>query len=129
MPERLRPLVLEPATRTPPNHRSVPDRLDMAAARRAIHAGRKIRLVYRDEQARETERVIWPFAVGYHEAVRLLLAWCELRQDFRSFRTDRVRTAEFLDEGYPERPAALRARWRRYAQEEGERRESLARAD
>lgn len=120
VPERLRPFVLEPATRAAPSPRSVPDRLDMAATRRAIHAGRKIRLVYRDEQERETERIVWPFAIGYHEAVRLLMTWCELRNDFRSFRTDRVAQVEFLEDRYPERPATLRAKWRRYAQAEWE---------
>jgi len=40
----------------------------------------------------------------------------ELRVDFRTFRTDRVEAAEFLEERYPERPAALRARWRRAAE-------------
>ncbi|HEV2533592.1 YafY family protein [Phenylobacterium sp.] len=121
VPERLRPLVLEPATRAVPNYRSMPDRLDMGAARRAIHTGRKIRLVYRDEQERETERIVWPFAIGYHEAVRLLMTWCELRQDFRSFRTDRVATVEFLDDRYPDRPASLRAKWHKHAMAEGER--------
>ncbi|MDE2486171.1 MAG: YafY family transcriptional regulator [Alphaproteobacteria bacterium] len=122
VPERLRPVVVDPATRAAPNYKSVPDRIEMAAARRAIHDGRKIRLTYRDEQERETVRTVWPFAVGYHEAVRLLLAWCELRQDFRSFRTDRVGGAAFLDDRYPERPATLRARWRVYAAAEHERR-------
>jgi predicted DNA-binding transcriptional regulator YafY len=125
VPERLRPLVLEPATRAAPSHRMAPDRLDMGAARRAIHAGRKIRLTYRDEQERDTERTVWPFAVGYHEVVRLLLAWCELRQDFRSFRTDRVVGAEFLEERYPGRPATLRARWHAYAVAEGERMKAM----
>ena len=77
-----------------------------------IRAARKINLTYRDEQDRATTRTIWPFAVGYHEAARLLVGWCELRQDFRSFRTDRIDAAAFLDERYPERPARLRARWR-----------------
>jgi predicted DNA-binding transcriptional regulator YafY len=45
--------------------------------------------------------------------VRLLAAWCELRKDFRSFRTDRVVDAVYLDETYPERRATLRAKWRR----------------
>jgi predicted DNA-binding transcriptional regulator YafY len=121
VPERLRPLVLEPATRAVPNWRSQPDRLDMTAARRAIHAGCKIHLTYRDEQERETERTVWPFAIGYHEAVRLLMTWCELRQDFRSFRTDRVANADFLADRYPDRPAALRAKWRRHAMAEGDR--------
>jgi predicted DNA-binding transcriptional regulator YafY len=47
------------------------------------------------------------------ETVRHLIAWCELRQDFRSFRTDRVIAAGFLDERYPERPSTLRAKWQR----------------
>jgi predicted DNA-binding transcriptional regulator YafY len=41
-----------------------------------------------------------------------VVAWCELRRDFRSFRTDRVTGATFLSERYPERPASLRAKWR-----------------
>lgn len=123
VPERLRPLIVEPATRAAPNWNGVPDRIDMAATRRAIHGGRKIRMIYRDEQERETTRTVWPFAIGYHEAVRLLMTWCELRQDFRSFRTDRVAGAEFLEDRYPERPAALRARWRKAAMEEWQRRE------
>ena len=49
--------------------------------------------------------------------MRLLIAWCELRADFRNFRTDRVTAADFLDERYPERPAALRARWRKAVSE------------
>jgi predicted DNA-binding transcriptional regulator YafY len=113
VPERLRPFALEPATRAAPNYNVVPDGLDMGQVRRAIHAARKIRLSYRDEQERETERTVWPFAVGYHETVRLMIAWCELRSDFRSFRTDRVADAEFLEDRYPERAATLRARWRK----------------
>jgi predicted DNA-binding transcriptional regulator YafY len=113
VPERLRPFVLEPATRASPNWNVVRDGLDMAAVRRSIRGGRKIRLSYRDEQERETDRIVWPFAVGYHETVRLVVGWCELRADFRSFRTDRVNAADFLEDRYPERPAALRARWRK----------------
>ena len=113
VPERLRPFALEPATRAATNWNVVPDGIDMAQVRRAIHGAKKIRLTYRDEQERETMRTVWPFAVGYHETVRLMIAWCELRSDFRSFRTDRVADAEFLEERYPERAATLRARWRK----------------
>jgi len=113
VPERLRPYVLEPVTDAPPARGLVADRLDMARVRAQIHAGRKIALCYRDEQGRESERTVWPVTVGYMETVRHLIAWCELRQDFRSFRTDRVTAAGFLDERYPEQPSALRAKWRR----------------
>src|SRR6201996_9012877 len=113
VPERLRPSVLEPASRARPPWAKEPDRIDMARTRSQIHEGKKIALRYRDEQGRDSERTIWPVAIGYLEAVRLLAAWCELRSDFRSFRTDRVIDADYLDDPYPERRAALRAKWRR----------------
>jgi len=112
VPERLRPFVLEPASRARPSWQREPDRIDMAKTRAQIHEGRKITLSYRDEQGRGSERTIWPIAIGYHEAVRILAAWCELRKDFRSFRTDRVVGAEYHDDKYPERRDVLRARWR-----------------
>lgn len=113
VPERLRPYVLEPATAAPPAWKVSADGLDMASLRAQIHAGRKIMLHYRDDQGRDSERKVWPITIGYLDTVRILAAWCELRQDFRHFRTDRVAAAEFLDERYPERPAVLRAKWRR----------------
>lgn len=119
IPERLRPLVVEPAIRAAPTRQVLPDGLDMAAVRGAIRAGRKLVLRYADEQGQESRRTVWPFAVGYYETTRLLLAWCELRQDFRSFRTDRVLGADFLEEAYPERPARLRAEWARSRAEQG----------
>src|SRR5258708_33152907 len=113
VPERLRPFVLEPASRARPAWQKEADRIDMARTRAQIHEGKKITLHYRDEHGRDSERTIWPIAIGYLEAVRLLAAWCELRRDFRSFRTDRVIDAVHLDEKYPERRDLLRARWRR----------------
>ena len=112
VPERLRPFVLEPASRARPSWQREPDRLDMVRTRAQIHEGRKIALRYRDEHGRDSERTVWPIAVGSLEAVRLLAAWCELRNDFRSFRTDRVVEADYLGEKYPERRDVLRARWR-----------------
>ena len=122
IPENLRPLVMEPASSAIPKWNAAKDALDMALVRRSIHGGRKIRLSYCDERDQTSRRVIWPIGVGYYEAVRLLVAWCELRQDFRSFRTDRVTAAEFLEDRYPERPAALRARWRKQSYEAWRRR-------
>ncbi len=112
VPERLRPIVLEPASLTSP--KPLPeDRVDVAILRAAIHGGRKIEIAYRDEQGRETERRVWPITIGYLETVRMLVAWCELRADFRHFRTDRIHGIDLLEERFPERPAALRAKWRK----------------
>lgn len=113
VPERLRPFVLEPASGAAPAWNHPSDTIDIAGVRAAIRAGRKIALQYRDEQGRDSARVVWPVTIGYLATVRLLFAWCEMRADFRSFRTDRVTAATFLDERYPERPAVLRQRWRR----------------
>lgn len=112
VPERLRPFVLEPVTGTPPARTSVTDVIDLPRLRAAIRAGTKVVLSYGDEQGRESERTVWPVAVGYLETARLVIAWCELREGFRHFRTDRIKSATFLDERYPERPAVLRAQWR-----------------
>jgi predicted DNA-binding transcriptional regulator YafY len=113
VPERLRPFIFDPATRTPPHYNQPADQLDMVQLRAAIHSGRKIAILYADEQGAETRRVVWPVSVGYHETARLLVAWCELRSAFRHFRTDRVVAVDFLDERYPDRPGALRAKWRK----------------
>ncbi len=59
-----------------------------------------------------SERVIWPFALAFFEGVRLLLGWCELRESFRNFRTDRIVSAELLTERSPKRPPLLLKEWR-----------------
>jgi predicted DNA-binding transcriptional regulator YafY len=112
IPSHLRPFLLDGALTTP-ERRVVPDSFDVARVRGAIRGQTKIRLTYRDEADRETRRTVWPIAIAYYEAVRLLAAWCELRQDFRHFRTDRVSAAEFLDERYPGRRDILRSQWRK----------------
>jgi len=114
VPERLRPFIAEPSIGVPLGQAMAADGLDIALTRSWIRSGRKIRVCYCDEQLRTSERTIWPTIIGYAETVRLLAAWCELRQDFRHFRTDRIATAEFLDAPNGCRPGELRARWRRF---------------
>ncbi|MBW8744184.1 MAG: YafY family transcriptional regulator [Sphingomonas sp.] len=113
VPPHLRPLLLDAASRTVPGSgwQIPPDRLDAGLARAWIRSGRKMAIAYQDVEERQTERVIWPIAIGYLNSARLLVGWCELRQDFRHFRLDRVADAQFLDERFPERPAVLRAKW------------------
>jgi predicted DNA-binding transcriptional regulator YafY len=55
--------------------------------------------------------VIWPIAVAYYVQATLIGAWCELRQDYRHFRTDRVSTLTVLDERYPSDNGRLMAEW------------------
>ena len=62
---------------------------------------------------------MWPVILGYAETSRLLVAWCELRQDFRHFRTDRIIAAALLDEGNGLRPGELRRRWQLWREANG----------
>jgi predicted DNA-binding transcriptional regulator YafY len=118
VPKRLRPFVTEPSIGVPTSQAPAADGLDIARTRLWIRNGRKIRIRYKDEQSRETERTIWPTIIGYAETVRLLAAWCELRQGFRHFRTDRIVSAAFLQEPCGWRPRELRARWQRFMESE-----------
>ena len=113
MPERLRPFIAEPTIGAPPAFVRASDGLDIAKTRLWIRSGRKMRIRYRNLEKQDTERTIWPVIIGYAETVRLLAAWCELRQAFRHFRTDRILAAEFLDERHGCRPGTLRTRWKR----------------
>lgn len=111
VPDSLRPLINDSAARTPPAWNTPPDGLDVALARAWARKGHKIALVYRDKNGKESRRTVWPVAIAYFDATRILIAWCELREDFRDFRVDRIIDAEFLDERFPQRPAELRHRW------------------
>jgi predicted DNA-binding transcriptional regulator YafY len=74
----------------------------------------KLRLRYQSETGEETDRTVWPVILGYADASCLLVAWCELRQDFRHFRTDRMIDATVLDETHGVRKGELRRRWQRW---------------
>ncbi|WP_377154434.1 helix-turn-helix transcriptional regulator [Roseateles sp. UC29_93] len=97
------------------------DRDVLSLMRRAIRHEHKLRIHYRDLKGKDSERTVWPFALGYFDRVQVLVAWCELREEIRSFRTDRVTGPELIEERYPQRKAALLKAWRE--------REGIAAAD
>ena len=85
---------------------------ELTAIRRAIRAERKLAIGYVDLEGRQTRRTIWPIALGFFERVRIVAAWCELRQAYRSFRTDRITTLAVEEGRYPRRRHALLKEWR-----------------
>ena len=90
------------------NH-SVPPSL----LRVAIRNERKLQITYCDASGEvSSQRVVWPFALVYFDQSRVLTCWCELRDDFRNFRTDRITHAELLELHYPKRRQALLKEWR-----------------
>ena len=89
----------------------VPAQPDLPSTiRHAIRATRKIRIAYQDGDGRSTERVIQPFAVAYYTGATLICAWCELRNDVRHFRTDRVVSVDVPDQSFSI-PETVIARW------------------
>jgi predicted DNA-binding transcriptional regulator YafY len=83
-----------------------------AQMRQAIRDEHKLLLDYADAKGHKTQRTVWPFAMGFFDQVRVLLAWCELRQSIRHFRSDRIAALQTLDERYPRRRQALLKEWR-----------------
>jgi predicted DNA-binding transcriptional regulator YafY len=85
---------------------------ELPKIRQAIRAERKLRLSYRDKKDRMTARTVWPFAIGFFDRARVVAAWCELRQDYRHFRTDRIAALTVTDKRYPRRRQAMMKEWR-----------------
>ena len=85
--------------------------VDPAALRDAIHDARKVAIAYIDEQGRHTQRTVRPIAMAYYVDVTVLGAWCELRNDFRNFRVDRISDAQLLDERFTAESGRLLAGW------------------
>jgi predicted DNA-binding transcriptional regulator YafY len=111
LPEDLRPYLFDSPLIAPPIFLQRKDHVNVATLRLAIRNQNKVRIDYSDEHEATTNRTIWPIAISYFDAQRLIIAWCELRQDFRTFRTDRMRMAEVLPEKYRERRKVLLKRF------------------
>jgi predicted DNA-binding transcriptional regulator YafY len=85
--------------------------IDFSELRSAIHDTRKMSIAYVDENGRHTRRTIWPLAMAYYVDVTLIAAWCELRNDFRHFRVDRISDARLLHQHFPQDNGRLMADW------------------
>jgi predicted DNA-binding transcriptional regulator YafY len=68
--------------------------------RGAIESSHVVQVIYGDEKDRMTERRLRPMALLFWGNVWTLVAWCELRVDFRSFRVDRFKSLRQLDETF-----------------------------
>ena len=112
LPENRRDEIASLGLLSAPRWPAAPDGVDLARLRQAIRAERKVWISYGDEAGNRTERRVWPIALTFYERVRLLAAWCELRQGFRHFRTDRISALVETEERLPRRRRALMREWR-----------------
>lgn len=111
LPDEARDLVDGTGLFAGPSQERPVERVDLGEVRRAIRAQEKVRIAYADAEGRESERTIWPLALAFFARVRLVVAYCESREDFRNFRADRI--ARWTPTGAPmPRPrAALLREW------------------
>lgn len=86
--------------------------IDLGLVRQAIRNERKLGFFYRDAGGAASQRMVWPFALGFFDKVRVVVAWCETRQDFRHFRADRISGLDVTEARYPRRRQMLLKEWR-----------------
>lgn len=112
LPENLRYTLDTSALLVGPSRSFVLDPIDLSVIRQSIRRERKIFIHYCDLKQQHSYRTVWPFALGYFDHVRVLVAWCEMRIGFRHFRTDRITEFQITDERYPKRRQILLKEWR-----------------
>ena len=83
--------------------------IDISALRNATREERVIALEYADVDGNQTAREIQPLAIVFFDRSLVVLAFCELRQAFRSFRIDRIHSMTITERSFrPRRVAMLR---------------------
>ena len=96
---------------------------NLAASRAAISDGKKMRLTYFQPATAPTERTVQPLGLFFWGTVWTLVAWCERRGDFRSFRLDRMQDVVITEEAFQSAPERTLAEFFLYvAAHAGERR-------
>jgi predicted DNA-binding transcriptional regulator YafY len=104
LPPKLRAYMDETPLAAPDRHFAQPISVDLAKLRRAVRNRAKLSLVYCREGQEPTRRTVRPLLISFFGPVWTLTAWCELRQDFRTFRLDRVSECEILTEQFRAEP-------------------------
>ncbi len=104
-------------------------RVDIDLAERAIEECAVLAFAYTDESGAETRREIHPLGLWFWGKVWTLVAWCELRDDFRMFRLDRIDGLHLAGRQFKKAPErALSTFMRKLECENNERRRTCAAA-
>lgn len=92
------------AVYAPPGGLSDGAQRTLQTLREAVQERNKIFINYRDLSDKSSERTLRPLGCFYWGKVWTLSAWCERREDFRTFRVDRVTYVRRLDERFRDEP-------------------------
>lgn len=82
-------------------------KVEMSLIRRACWQEEALAISYLDKGDRLTARTILPLAIVYADRSLAVLAWCELRRDFRIFRPERMREVALAGRSFRPRRASL----------------------
>jgi predicted DNA-binding transcriptional regulator YafY len=102
----------------PGGHGFPQNTVPLALLRTAIRTQQRLAITYVDQHDRRSERVVWPILLGFMDNARVITGWCELREAFRFFRTDRILSAE-PRERYPGRRSDLVRTFQAQLRDEG----------
>jgi predicted DNA-binding transcriptional regulator YafY len=97
LPATLRRVVLETPLFAPGRPGNETRNAELALLRRAIGERRIVRFRYAREDGLVSDRDARPLGLYFWGKKWTLAAWCELRNDYRSFRPDRMQTVAMLD--------------------------------
>lgn len=111
IPIELRPIVMDASSKPIQTKAIVTERFDGALLRHAIRERYRIQLLYKDRDDNQTDRIVWPLLIAFLDRTRYLVAWCEDKEDYRHFKTNRVEELKVLGDKYPGRRAALIKGW------------------
>jgi predicted DNA-binding transcriptional regulator YafY len=100
LPKDLAPLLAETRLFVPSTIGAGQSADALTAAREALIARRKLELSYANADGAASTRTVRPLGIFFWGRTWTLAAWCELRQDFRNFRLDRVAASTVLDEAF-----------------------------
>lgn len=104
LPDRLKVRLNQTPLYAPGFHVPNPMMAWLGELRAAIESRRRVHLLYTAIDAPQTDRCVRPLGLFFWGSTWSLTAWCELRDDFRSFRLDRINELTVLEDRYLEEP-------------------------
>ncbi|SES22433.1 HTH domain-containing protein [Tranquillimonas rosea] len=90
--------------------------VDMSLLRRACWEELALDVRYRDQKGQVSQREVWPLGISYSDRTLMLLVWCCLRQDWRTFHVAGIEKAALMGHSFrPRRVPLLHDYAARYA--------------
>ncbi len=90
----------------------------LSAIQMAIISFQLVNISYEDKDGKPSDRLIEPLAIYSMEEKWIVIAWCRLRDDYRSFRLDRIKHFQILRDQFEDRKFDLAAHFLMCAEEE-----------